>query len=104
MNEKIAKEIRYYYSVDAFNQRELAKKYNLSLGTINNIINNKIFVDDRYINNHKRKEYQEAKKDELILSIRRDYATGKYTQRELSKKYDVALHTINTIIKYNKWR
>jgi len=41
---------------------------------------------------------------EKVEEIRKKYATGKYTRKELSKKYNVSESTIGDIAKYRSWK
>ena len=80
-------------------------------------------VKDGYILHHECKhkncvnpmhlqEMTEAKHDKhhskltekIVLEIRADWATGKYTQKELAKKYDVSISTISNIVNRKTWK
>ena len=42
--------------------------------------------------------------EKIVLEIRADWATGKYTQKELAKKYDVSISTISNIVNRKTWK
>ena len=42
--------------------------------------------------------------EQQVLEIRADWATGKYTQKQLAKKYDVSIPTISRIINRKIWK
>lgn len=42
--------------------------------------------------------------NELVLALRRLYATGKYTQMQLAKRFNMPFPTIHVIVKRKQWR
>ena len=93
---KQANNIRDEYQQGNITQKQLAIKYNTSRSTITNIINNK---------SYKQIDYCKIKKTKFKLTneqakiIRKKYAIGNISQKELGIKYNVSEDTINKIIK-----
>ena len=51
------------------------------------------------------KNHAKAKlSNEIAEKIRKEYQTGKFTQRDLAKKYDIVVSGINQIIKNKNWK
>lgn len=82
----VVNEIRERYQKTSITKNQLAKKYDSSLTNIHDIINNKVWVDDNYINERDGKELEAINKE--IESIRNDHNKDiLMTTKELSKKY-----------------
>lgn len=92
LKNKQVEEIRQKYSTGNCTQRELAKEYNISTGTISMIIDNKRWKDKLYIKFEKR---QKLNKPE----IREKFAIGNYTLKQLAKEYNSSISEIWRIIR-----
>lgn len=95
-------EIRRLYNTENYTMRQLADKFNVSAVNIDRILQNKIWYDKNYIKIN-------IKKGNIKLSrtiaddIRRLYATGKYTRKQLVDKFNVSKSTINDITNNRRW-
>ena len=49
------------------------------------------------------KNFSVKLKEWQVLKIRAKYATGKYTQNELAKEYNVSISTISFIVNRKTW-
>jgi group I intron endonuclease len=110
INQEVANEIRKLYNSCKISQLKLAKMYNLHLGTIQQIIENKTWKDSRY-------DYKKYEKDfsgennpsaklklEQVTEIRRLYETKKYSYRKLVSMFQISKTNIADIIKNKIWK
>lgn len=82
---------------------ECVNPEHLFLGTIQDNVNDMI---EKGRKNVLRGEHNPTAKltwDE-VRSIRKEYATGNYLQREIADMFNVALATVNQIVNYRRWQ
>jgi len=93
--KEIANEIRNLYNNEGLSSRDLQIKYNLSKTTVSQILDNKLFYDEKY------KRTKQAKKPfskEVVSQIRKEYNESKISCKDLGLKYGVHSQTISSII------
>ncbi len=79
---------------------ELAKKFDVTIKTINDIVTGKTWKLER-----KQKRFDRCRKltEKQAQDIREMYQTGKYLQKDLAKKYHVDQTLISAIIRNKIW-
>ena len=97
---KEAKEIRKMFLGMNYTRKKLSKIYNISLSNIYDIIKNKIWVDENYIIPEPKVTMDIVKAEE----IRKIYKTGKYTQKQISDKYNINRSSVSHIINNKIWK
>ena len=93
-------EIRTLYSNKKYTQTELAKIFNISLTQIHRIITGQKW-NNGMPSDHKIKPNI---KPEQVLQMRELYNTGKYTQAELGKQFNLSSSQIHRIINKKRWK
>jgi len=97
-NDQI-QEIISLYTSGNYSQTELSKQYDVSLTQIHRIVNGKSWGDKKHDEIITKKNLTEND----VISIRQLYSSGKYTQKELSIKFNCSLTHMNKIINGKKW-
>ncbi len=99
LTNKQINEIRNKYKSGKYLIQELAKNYNINRNAISKIIQNKSYIDSKYITikleGNNKLIFNQAEK------IRKLYKTNNHTQKEIAKMFNVCVHTIFRII-HNK--
>lgn len=107
-----AKAIRHAYFLDGVKQGVLAERYGVTLGAINNIVLGRVFKE---LGRPPRDEIKAANRrcryrprgvlshrskltEEQVRAIRSEYSSGKYTQKQLAKKYGVSQMPISNLL------
>jgi hypothetical protein len=101
---EIVKEIRNLYATGKYTLAQLSKMFNTIQQNIGSILNNKTWYDPNYIvvrfvNKHKIKLNQEQ-----ADKIRIEYATGKYTYKQLADIFGVVKCVIGKIVNNKSWK
>lgn len=97
------KEIRELYKTDnsGISQASLAKCYNVSKGTIQDVLENRTWKIENY--NRKNKKNIKRLTYDKAEEIREQYKNGNITYKMLAQKYEVSKRTIQNIIKNKTW-
>lgn len=93
-------EIISLYTSGNYSQTQLSKQYDVSLTQIHRIVNGKSWGDKKHdeILTKKNMTVDDA------YHIKRLYATGEYTQKELAKQFNCSPGHIGKIIRGEKWK
>jgi len=98
-NDQI-KEIQLLFVIENYTQTQLSKQFNVSLTQIHRIVKGKSWGDKRHDEILTKKNLT----IEDVSMLKKLYATGDYTQKELSKQFNCSLTHINKIINGKKWK
>lgn len=102
-DEEIRK-IREEYNTDTSTTYDsLGKKYNVSAGEIDVIVNNEIMKDENYVKTRIGLQFKSKLTWIGINQIRELYKTRKYTQKQLGTLFGVCYAQINNIVNNKCW-
>lgn len=117
INLSIAAEIREDYKSFKYSQKELAKKYSVSVVTVQQVLYNKIWIDEEY--SYKTQQWTSHHKTRIgrrgessnsaklnwrqVKEIRNEYSSGSITMKALAEKYKVSVGTIQDLIENQTW-
>jgi group I intron endonuclease len=97
-NEQI-QQIISLYQTNTYTQTQLSKDFNISLTQIHRIIKGKSWGDKKHDQIITKKNLTK----EQVKELRSLYSSNKFTQKELSIKYNISLSHTNRIINRKKW-
>jgi len=106
-------EIRELYKSGECTQKQLAEKFGVERETVGKIIRNERWGEEGYCFKSKdrsqyilRGERHPASKLtwKMVEEIREIYKTGKHTQRELAKRYEICRDTVKKVINNLIWK
>lgn len=98
-NEDIL-DIRKKFNTSKYTRNDLAEEYNVKSNTIYDIV---MGITWKHIDGPLAK-YKQRDSKRKALKIRKEYATGKYTQKELSNLYEIKQTVISNIILGKVWK
>ncbi|MDP2672956.1 MAG: hypothetical protein Q8O84_04040, partial [Nanoarchaeota archaeon] len=107
---KIVKNIREEYKKENITYEKLAQKYNTDCGTIGRIIHNQAWKDENYVCENEsfikngENHHNSFLNKEIVNEIRSEYGSGKYSQTDLAKKYNLNTKHINKILLNQTWK
>lgn len=88
------------YQTNNYTQTQLSKDFNLSLTQIHRIVNGKSWGNK----SHDEILTKPNLTEESVKELKSLYATGNYTQKELSLKFNISLSHTNRILRGKKWK
>jgi hypothetical protein len=96
---EIIREIRKLWNTGKYTQKQLAYRYKIGHKAINDIINNKKWIDKNYIKfiSKNKKRHKIARNQEDI--IRSKYTTREYSYRQLAILFNISPTYVRNIIK-----
>lgn len=96
---EIVREIRKLWNTGKYTQKQLAYRYKIGHKAINDIINNKKWIDKNYIKfiSKNKKRHKIARNQEDI--IRSKYTTREYSYRQLAILFNISPTYVRNIIK-----
>ena len=101
LTEEDVYEIRKLHNDKSHKTQELAKKFDVSCKTINDITNCKTWNIDKRL---KKLERNRKLTIEQAKNIREMYKTGKYFQSDLARKYNVNQTLISAVVRNKIWK
>lgn len=96
LNWKIVNEMRKIYAETDKTMKEIADEYNVSRGTVRNVVRNTGWINDKYVVPDIDKRKTRTKENEI--EIVNEYKTGKHSSLTLSKKYGLSFQVICDIL------
>jgi len=100
MTYELATTIREDYQKSNLTMYEIADKYNCCHGTVQNVIQNKSFIDKTY----KYKTKKKSLSDNEVIELLTLYNSKQYNQRQLCKKYNLTQSSIFHIVHRNTYK
>lgn len=100
LSDEQIKEIISLFKTGNYTQTQLSKQFSISLSQIHRIVHNQSWSDNP---NRDIKTKKNITIDN-VRNIRKLYASGIYTQKELAKQFNLSIGHIRKIINREKWK
>jgi hypothetical protein len=106
IDEETVVEIRSLYVGSNLSHSDIASRYGMPRRTITAIINGENWqhVSEPTVHNDPRRKPTTKLTPAQVVTIRKLYATGDYSSRQLGKMYSVAKSTVLRIVNFKLWR
>jgi len=111
LTEKQVYNIVEKYNTGNYTYKDLSSMFNISTIVISKIITRTLWTHldlsinkDVKIANYFKYQVRSKLKEYQVLKIRELYATGNYSQTQLSKMYNVGQHSISSIVRRKSWK